>query len=104
MPKVYVVNRGPHNYSEAERFGSLVYCTDGSLDKYDTAQMYRELCDAMYDSKAEDFILLGSLTSLCCVACSIFVAKHWCINLLIHRSDGYINRSLYLNNIQGYGN
>jgi hypothetical protein len=100
LTKVYVPNRGPHNYSDAERFGEIVFCTDGSLDKMDTAQMYRELVDAMYDSETEDFILLGSLTSLCCVACSIFTAKHWRLNLLIHSQGGYVDRSLYLNNIR----
>lgn len=100
MAIVYVPNKGPHNYTGAERFGELVFCTEGSLDKLDTAQMYRELCDAMHDSEPEDFILLGSLTSLCCVACSIFAAKHWRVNLLIHRIDGYVERSLFLNNIR----
>lgn len=100
MTKVYVPNRGPHNYTDAERFGELVYCTDGNLDKFDTSQMYRELVDSMVNSEPEDFILLGSLTSLCCVACSIFAAKHWRVNLLIHRTDGYVERSLFLNNIR----
>lgn len=100
MPLVYVPNKGPHNYADAERFGEIVYCTDGSLDKFDTSEMYRQLADAMRESEPEDFILLGSLTSLCCVACSIFAAKHWRVNLLIHRNDGYVERSLFLNNIR----
>lgn len=100
MALVYIPNKGPHDYSQAERFGTLVYCTDGSLDKFDTSEMYRQLKYAMSDSEPEDFILLGSLTSLCCVACSIFAAKHWRINMLIHRSDGYVERSLFLNNIR----
>lgn len=101
MAIVYIPNRGPHDYTDAERFGTLMYCTDGSLDKFDTAEMYRELCDAMHDSEPEDYIVLGSLISLCCVACAIFAAKHHRLNLLIHRTDGYTARSLYLNNLQG---
>lgn len=99
MPLVYIVNKGPHNYADAERFGQLVYCTDGNVDKFDTAQMYREIVLAMHDSEPEDYILLGSLTSLCCVATAIFAAKHWRLNLLIHRQDGYVERSLFLNNL-----
>lgn len=99
MPLVYVPNRGPHDYSDAERFGELIYCSDGNLDKFDTAQMYRLLTEAMIDSEPEDYILIGSLTSLCCTACSIFAAKHWRINLLLHRHDGYQARTLMLNNI-----
>lgn len=103
MAKVYVLNRGPHSYTDAERFGELIYCTDGSLDKFDTAEMYRELVEALYDSLPEDYIVLGSLTSLCSVACAIFAAKHLRLNLLIHRPDGYTARSLYLNHLQSTG-
>lgn len=92
---VYVVNKGPHSYDAALQYGQLIYCTDGSLDRYDTAQMYRELNDAMRDSQPEDFILLTSLNSLCCVACGLFAAKHQRLNLLIHTKDqGYAVREL----------
>lgn len=96
MPIVYVVNRGPHDYSDAQAYGELVYCTDGSLDRYDTAQMYRELSDAMRDSHADDYLLLTSLTSLCVIAASIFVAKHGCLHLLLHSREGYVERSIFL--------
>ena len=99
MSLVYVVNRGPHNYDDAKQFGEIIYCTDGKLDKFDTAEMYRELNEAMYDSQAEDYILLTSLTSLCCVACAIFAAKHQRINLLIHKGDGYVMREIHLKNL-----
>lgn len=100
MANVYVLNKGPHDYSQAERFGDIVFCTDGNLDKFDTAQMYRAITEAMKNSESDDYILLGSLTSLCCVACAIFAAKHWKLNLLIHRQDGYVERTLLLNNIR----
>ena len=97
MSHVYIVNRGPHDYSAAKHYGELVFCTTGSLDKFDTSQMYRELHDALYDRQAEDYILLTSLTSLCCVACGIFASKHQRLNLLLHRADGYISRTLHFN-------
>lgn len=100
MPLIYIPNRGPHNYAEAERFGDLVYCTTGSLDKFDTAEMFRELSDAMFDSQPEDFILLTSLTSLCSIACAIFAAKHQRVNLLIHKNnEGYVKRELHLRSL-----
>jgi hypothetical protein len=98
VPKVYIVNRGPHDYSEAKAFGELVYCTDGSVDKFDLSQMYRELDTAMLSSEANDYILLTSLTSLCSVACSLFVAKHGQLHVLIHRGDCYVERSLFFDN------
>lgn len=96
MPIVYVVNRGPHDYSDAEAYGELVFCTDGPVDRFDTAQMFRELSEAMKESAPEDYILLTSLTSLCVVAAAIFAAKHKCLNLLLHSRDGYVERSIFL--------
>jgi hypothetical protein len=98
MPKVYLLNKAGHDYSDAERYGELVTCTEGSLDKLDLQQMYRELSHAMQDSESCDFILLTSLTSLCCIACGIFSSKHGGLNLLIHTNSGYFERSVFFNN------
>ena len=98
MSKVYIVNRGPHSYTDAEQFGRLIYCTEGSLDRFDTAQMYRELRESMHDSEPEDYILLTSLAALCCVSCAIFAAKHQRLNLLLFNGSEYVSRSLYLDN------
>lgn len=98
MAKVYITNRGPHDYSDAENYGELVFCTDGLVDKMDLAQMHREVSAAMLDSDPEDHILLTSLTSLCSVACSIFVFKHGQLHVLIHKGDSYVERSLYFDN------
>ena len=98
MPIVYITNRGPHDYSGAEHFGELVFCTDGPVDKFDTSQMYRELDAELSDSESNDYILLTSLTSLCSIACAIFASKHQRLNLLIHKGDGYLARSLVFDN------
>lgn len=91
---VFVPNKGPHDYSEAKKFGRLEYCTFGMVDRFDVAEMYREVESSMFDSDEKDYILLTSLTSLCVVACSIFVAKHKCLNLLIHNGQDYVLREL----------
>lgn len=96
MSKVFVLNKGPHDYSDAEFYGELVFCTEGSLDRDDTAQMYRVLTPYMNSSGPEDFILLTSLASLCAVASAMFAAKHGRLNLLIYNGDGYIERTLHL--------
>lgn len=96
MAKVYVLNRGPYDYSDAERFGELVYCTEGSLDKVDTTHMYRLLLPFMKESIPEDYILLTSLTSLCCVACAMFSYYNGRLNLLVHTAGGYIPRTIHL--------
>jgi hypothetical protein len=95
MPKVYVINKGPHDYSEAEHFGELVFCSDGEVDRYDLAQMFRQLTTALEDSEQEDYLLLTSLTTLCSVASAIFAAKHGQLNVLLFKSGSYISRSLH---------
>jgi hypothetical protein len=95
--KVYVLNKGPHNYSAAEHYGELVYCTDGALDRSDVYQMYRELQTALEDSIPEDYLVITSLASLCGIACAIFAEKHHRLNLLIHKDGGYRPFELYFN-------
>lgn len=97
MAKVYVLNKSTHDFSEATRFGELVYCTEGSLGKYNTSQMMRELEAAMKDSQPTDYILLTSLATLCSLACSILAVKHGRVNLLIYKGDGYVERKIVFN-------
>lgn len=96
--RVYVVNKGPHNYQDAEQFGELVFCSEGTLDKLDTNNMYRELSSAMQDSIPEDWILVTSLATLCSVACALFAAKHGCVNLLVFHEGRYLPRMLNFHN------
>lgn len=98
MTRVYVVNKSGHDYRDAERFGTIVFCTTGPIDRWDISQMYREMVEAMYDSQEGDYILITSLTSLCSVACAVFAAKHQMLNLLIHKGQKYVSRSLHLKN------
>lgn len=97
-PKVYVLNKGPYDYSDAERFGELVYCTEGRIDKMDVAQMYRELEDAMRASDPDDYILLTSLTSLCSIGCAMFTHRHARLNLLIHYNSEYVSKKIIFTN------
>ena len=40
--KVYIVNKGVHDYSDAKRFGELVFLTEGSYNILSTSRMARE--------------------------------------------------------------
>lgn len=92
--RVFVPNRGGHDYTDAYRFGDLVFCSEGFINRKDTTTMFNEMADAMYDSQEDDYILLTSLTSLCSIACSLFVAKHKRLNLLLFEEGQYIERFL----------
>jgi len=89
VPRVYVLNKGGYDFSAAERYGKLVYCTDGPLKKHDLNQMARLLSRALQDSDSNDYIILTSLASLCSIACAIFAVQHSRLNLLIYRNGQY---------------
>lgn len=96
MKKVFVINRGGHDYSRAERFGSLVYCSEGLLAKSDIGHMFRIIQSKMVDSGPEDYILISGLSSMSSVACAIFGHKHGRLNLLIYWDGDYVERNILL--------
>ncbi|KKM80220.1 hypothetical protein LCGC14_1342030 [marine sediment metagenome] len=50
MPKkVYVTNRGGHSYEAAEKFGEIIYITEGTLNRFATNSLYRAFIDGMKD-------------------------------------------------------
>lgn len=97
MPKVFIINKGAHDYSAAASYGTLTYCTEGIVSKYNTSQMVRVFEQAFKDSHSDDYILLTSLTTLCSIACSVFAIYHGRLNLLIFRDDGYVVRRVVFN-------
>ncbi len=96
MPKVYVVNQGGHDFSTAERFGRLIFMTEGYQPKYSVAAALRRFQFCMQESKLEDWILLTGLSVLNCIACSVFVLKHNRLNLLLFDGKGYVQRILII--------
>lgn len=100
MPKVFVTNRGGHDYTAAERFGELVYISDGLLRKDQTSQMFRLCQEAMGDSSADDHLLITSLASLCSIAAGYLVAKHGRLNLLVWNDGQYVARSISFNSLK----
>lgn len=97
---VYIPNRGPHDYSDARNFGNLVFCTDGHLEKMDTTSMKEVLAEAMADSSPDDLVMIGSFTSICCIACSIMTHLHGELHLLIHTGSHYIERDILFYNVR----
>ncbi len=93
--KVFIPNKTSHNYTDAERFGELIALTTGNLDLSNTSKMYRAMERIMADSKPTDHILVSGASITNSIACSMFTAKHNCLNLLIFRRNGkYIERNL----------
>lgn len=94
--KVFIVNNGGHDYSDAQRYGDIVFCTDTVIRKDDVSQMYRELSFALEEAQADDYLLVSSLTSLCMVAAAILADRFGELHLLLFKDGQYVERDLIL--------
>ncbi len=96
MPKVYIINKGSHDFSSAGRYGRLVYMTEGFQPKFATGTALRRFQFCLQESEPEDWLLLTSLSVLNCLACSVFALKHKQLNLLLFNGRGYVERKMLL--------
>ena len=106
MPKIYIINKGCHDYTAAERLGEITYLTTRFYNKFSTGKMYRRFVDGLKDSSPEDLILISGLTIMSCIACSVFALKHKRLNLLLYKSnsgnieDVYIRRTIVMEDLE----
>ena len=94
--KVFIVNRSTHDFSAAERFGELVFLSEGLLRKRNVAFMARKFDSILIDSEPEDYILPTSLTVMGIVAALMFARRHGRVNLLLFEEGKYKARTLML--------
>jgi len=93
MPNVYIVNKSSHDFSPAEKYGTLVFLSEGSMNRYSTNHMIRVFSEKMKNSQPHDYIVPCSLNVMNSIACAIFAAKHKRLNLLLFKEGSYIERN-----------
>jgi len=86
--KVYVPNRSYHDFSEATRFGELIYLTAGKISILSIGRMYRTFMPVIQDSSKEDYILVSGPSVMTSILCSMFSIRHGVLNLLIYQIGG----------------
>ena len=103
MPKVYIANRSGHDYSPAEKYGELVYLTEGNLTVFDINKIYKLVVEQIEDSSSDDYILPSGLSSITNVAVQCLSLLHnGIVNYLIYTSDGrYEKRRLDVKGLLG---
>jgi len=101
MKTVWVVNKWGHDFSEANKYGKLVYLTKGSVDILKLTRVYRQIASKLKDSKPNDYILVSGLPVLGMIACSIFAYLHGRLNLIIFHKGTYIERHLEISDVKG---
>jgi len=97
--KVYVTNRGGHSYYAAEKFGELIYITEGTLNRFSTNTLYRAFIDGMSESQPEDYILITSMSIVNAIGAAVFARKHGKLNLLLYRNGEYVLRELDIDSL-----
>jgi hypothetical protein len=96
-PLVFVPNSGGgHDFSDAERFGTLRAVTEGWVNPSQTGVINRKWQQALKDSLPTDFILVTSLPIIFGIGASLFALKHGRLNLLVFNSkQRYTPRTLH---------
>jgi len=94
MRKVFITNRSAHDFGPAEKYGKLIFLSEGPINRYATNSMHRMFESMMKDSSKTDHIVLCSLNVMNSIACSVFVHKHGRLNLLLFKDGKYIERNL----------
>lgn len=97
--KVYITNRGGHDYTDAERFGSLIFLSEGFQNRFAVSSTYRNFIEGMVDSHESDYILVTSMNVLNSVASAIFARKHGRLNLLLFNNGKYQPRELDIDSL-----
>lgn len=93
MPNVFIINKSSHDFSPAEKFGKLIYLSEGPLNRFDTNNMIRIFKPILEkNANSDDYILLTSLTTMCVIVASIFSDMFGSLNLLIWKDGRYVER------------
>lgn len=96
MPKVYVPNRSHHDFTDAERFGELVFLTEGYLNRFNINQIFLQCSEAMKDAHIEDYILISSLSIVNAAAASLMAERFGKLNFLIFDQRRYVHHEVLI--------
>lgn len=101
--RVFIPNKGYHDYTDAKRYGELSFVTTGIQNKFGVANMARLWEDALADSLPTDYILQTSLSILTSIGIASFAMKHeGRVNVLLWQRGKYIERTIILNKGENY--
>jgi len=96
MPRVYIVSRSAHDFTNAEQFGKLVTLSEGPINRYSVNNIHRQFHSILKHSDPDDYILVCGLGIMNAVAASIMTALHGKVNFLLFKQGEYLPRNLVL--------
>jgi len=95
--KVFIINNSGHDFSQAEKYGDLVFLSSGKVDSFALNRHFREFVELMKGASEGDYILVTSLSSLNLLAGWIMGHLGFNLNVLIFKESGYISKRLVPN-------
>jgi len=93
---VFIPNKSPHDFSDALRFGRFVFLTEGSIGRYRTNTIFRDITDKMEEAMEDDHLLVASLSIISAIASAILAYRFGRVNYLLFRDGAYVERVVKL--------
>ena len=101
-PKVYVPNQSYHDFSDATRFGELVFLTQGPQDILKLNTVYRRVGELLRDAIAGDYLLISGPITVNAMAASILAYRFGRVKYLIFdgASGRYVSKPILLSQVE----
>ena len=94
MPRVYIPNKSMHDFGPAEKWGELIFLTEGRVNTFKANDLAQVICEGMADSEPIDFVVLSGSPILSGLAMAKFAHRHGRVNLLIYNGVNYESRQI----------
>ena len=96
-PNVFIVAKGPHDYSKAADKGELTYLfPDNKVNVFASDQLASDVAAKLAGSTPDDFLILSGNMVAASIAFAVMLLKHGAVNVLIYsfKSDCYEVRTI----------
>ncbi len=74
-PIVWLINKGGHDYSDAERFGRVMAMTTKSINPFSPDRLMVVLSSRIRQASEEEFIVIGGSPMLNGIAISMWLVR-----------------------------
>jgi len=92
--KVFIVSKGGFDYSDAEKYGELIFLSDSIIDKTKANKLFMQFREKLVNSSKYDYLIITGLPIMVCIASSILARKHGQVNYLIFSDGLYLERNI----------
>jgi hypothetical protein len=109
MSKVYITNKGVHDFRLAAKYGELVYLSNGKFNLFSIGRIFRTFEPILEKSSEDDYLVISGATIMCVIAGIILSTLHGKVNLLLFSAsdtghEAYHKRTIILHNAQSCAN